>query len=168
MAANVESGLAYHARGRARATSAGGLERTPRRAAAAPIRPALSYGTTILALSLSANLPSVSSCRIATSVGSGLAVVDRAVDGLDGLGPALGLEDGGLAVALGPQDGGLPLALGRADGGLGVALGDVDGRLLLALGLQDLGPLLLVGLLLQGQRLRGSAAAGRSRRSRCG
>ena len=56
-------------------------------------------------------------------------------------------------VALGPQDGGLALALGGLDRGLGVALGHVDGRLLVALGLEDLGPLLLVGLLLQGQGL---------------
>ena len=46
---------------------------TDRSACAAPSRAALSNGTTILALSLSANLASVSSCRIAISDGSGLA-----------------------------------------------------------------------------------------------
>ena len=42
--------------------------KTARRVWAAPIRAALSKGTTILALSLSANLASVSSWRMATSV----------------------------------------------------------------------------------------------------
>src|SRR5207342_545375 len=48
---------------------------TVRNAWAAPRRAALSYGTTTLVLTLSANLLSVSSCRIATSVGSGSAAV---------------------------------------------------------------------------------------------
>ena len=51
----------------------GTASRTERKACAAPSSAALSNGTTILVLSLSANLASVSSCRIAISEGSGLA-----------------------------------------------------------------------------------------------
>ena len=69
---------------------------------------------------------------MATRVGSGSACLDGRVDGGDGLGPALGLQDGGLAVALGPQDGGLALTLRGPHRGLRVALGHVDGGLLLA------------------------------------
>src|SRR4051794_30704323 len=46
---------------------------TERSACAAPISAALSYGTTTLVLSLSANFARVSSCKIAISDGSGLA-----------------------------------------------------------------------------------------------
>ena len=54
---------------------------------------------------------------------------------------------------LGDEDGGLPLALGALDRRLPLAVGHVDRRLLETLRLEDLGPLLLVGLLLERQRL---------------
>ena len=91
-----------------------------------------------------------------TRIGRG----DGGVDGGDRLGAALGLEDGRLPVALGPEDRRLALALGRLDRRLPVAVGDIDGRLLEPLRLEDLGPLLLVSLLLEGEGLPGSGAAG--------
>ena len=118
---------------------------------------------TILALSLSANFASVSSCRIAIERRVGLALLDRRVDLGDRLGAALGFEDRGLPVALGAQDRGLPLALRLAHRRLRVALGDVDRRLLQTFGLEDLRPLLLVGLLLQRERLEDLRRRARSR-----
>src|SRR5690349_1182098 len=47
---------------------AGTAASTERRACAAPISAALSNGTTTVELSLSANLPNVSSCKMATMV----------------------------------------------------------------------------------------------------
>src|SRR2546423_412075 len=78
-------------------------------------------------------------------------VGDRLIDGRHGLGRSLGFEDGRLSGALRPEDGGLPITFGGLDLRLPLAVGDVDGRLLLPLRLQDQRPLLLVGLLLQGQ-----------------
>jgi len=54
---------------------AGAASSTPRIAWTAPSRAAVSTGTTILVFSLSANLDSVSSCRMETSVGSGAAAL---------------------------------------------------------------------------------------------
>lgn len=54
---------------------AGAASSTPRIAWTAPSKAAVSTGTTILVLSLAANLDSVSSCRMETSVGSGAAAL---------------------------------------------------------------------------------------------
>ena len=93
----------------------------------------------------------------------GFALLDRRVDLGDRLRPAFGFEDRGLPVAFGAQDRGLPLALRLAHRCLRVTFGDVDRGLLQSFRLEDLGPLLLVGLLLQREGLEDLRRRARSR-----